>query len=158
MNYPRILMDKFVLYVDELDRFRVRLHRFKTRKQNGGAVEKVHFHKWDCSTIMLLGAYREQQFTISEMDEIKCTARLAVDKEHYLNTGDTNSLPSGRPHRVVNDSDTVPCITLFVRGPSRRRSARIFDMTNDTFYDTYGPDDQLRVGLSAMGRLDPAFH
>ncbi len=158
MNYPRILMDKFVLHVDELDRFRIRLHRFKTKVQNGGAVEKVHFHKWDCSTVILRGSYRERKFSISATDEASHTAELDIDIEHSLQTGQSNSLPWGRPHQVINDSDTEPCITLFVRGPSRRRSARIFDLTNGTFYDTYGPDEQLRVGLAAMGRLDPSFH
>ncbi|WP_043687239.1 hypothetical protein [Streptomyces xylophagus] len=158
MNYPRILMDKFVLHMDRESPFRVRLHRFKTRRQNGGAVEKVHFHKWHCSTVMLRAGYRERQFSILECDEEARTARLDTAVEHKLYQGQTNSLPAGRPHQVINDSDTEPCITLFVRGPSVLPSARIFDPGKQTFYDTYGPDEQLRVGLSHMGRLDPNFH
>jgi hypothetical protein len=158
MNYPRILMDKFVLHLDDADRFRVRLHRFKTRKQNGGAVEKVHFHKWHCSTVILRGAYRERQFEILETDEAARTARVEVALEHELPAGRANSLPAGRPHQVINDSDTDPCLTLFVRGPSVLRCARIFDPERGTYYDTFGPDRQLRVGLAHMGRLDPDFH
>ncbi|MEU9330922.1 hypothetical protein AB0D91_45590 [Streptomyces canus] len=158
MNYPRILMDKFVLHMARESPFRVRLHRFKTRRQNGGAVEKVHFHKWHCSTVMLRGGYRERQFDILECDEEARTARLGSAVEHQLCQGRTNSLPAGRPHQVINDSDTEPCVTLFVRGPSALRSARIFEPEKRTFYDTYGPDEQLKVGLSHMGRLDPNFH
>ncbi|MFD8811203.1 hypothetical protein ACFV23_06880 [Streptomyces sp. NPDC059627] len=158
MNYPRILMDKFVLHMEEANAFRVRLHRFKTRRQNGGAVEKVHYHKWHCSTVMLRGGYRERQFEIVHCDEAARTARLEVALEQELPSGRTNSLPAGRPHQVINDSDTEPGITLFVRGPSVLPTARIFDTDRETFYETYGPDQQLKVGLSHMGRLDPDFH
>lgn len=158
MNYPRILMDKFVLYIDPEDRFRIRMHRFKTKVQNGGAVEKVHYHKWHCSTVILRGAYTERTFTVHEADEDRRTARLSVDVTHELRTGRSNSLPARRPHQVINESSVEPCITLFVRGPSIQRSARIFDVEAGTFYDTFSPDEQLKVGLAHMGRLDPAFH
>lgn len=158
MNYPRILMDKFILYMDPQVDFRIRLHRFKTRRQNGGAVEKVHYHKWDCSTVMLRGSYRERQFSIAKIDEQLEFAQLDLDFEHVLNSGCTNSLPAGRPHQVINDSETEPCITLFIRGSSILPEARIFDVQRQSFYNTYGPEQQLRVGLAHMGRLDPEFH
>lgn len=158
MNYPRILMDKFVLHIDPADRFRVRMHRFKTRLQNGGAVEKVHYHKWNCSTIILRGSYSERQFTVEVADERTQRAQLRLDVEHTVTEGRANSLPARRPHQVINQSDTEPCLTLFVRGPSLQPNARIFDVEAGTFYDTFDPAGQLRVGLSHMGRLDPAFH
>lgn len=158
MNYPRILMDKFVLHQDDSDRFRIRMHRFKTQVQNGGAIEKVHYHKWHCSTVILTGAYTERQFTIDRMDEQAKTAELSVDLKHELLPGESNSLPARRPHQVVNESDTVPCITLFVRGPSLQPHARIFDIDEGTYYDTFNPDNQLKVGLAHIGRLDPNFH
>jgi uncharacterized RmlC-like cupin family protein len=158
MNYPRILMDKFVLHMEDDHPFRVRLHRFKTKRQNGGAIEKVHYHKWHCSTVMLRGGYHERQFEILHSDEAARTARLAVHLRQDLSSGQTNSLPAGRPHQVINESDTEPCITLFVRGPSVLPHARIFDPEQEVFYNTFGPDEQLRVGLSHMGRLDPDFH
>lgn len=157
-NYPRILMDKFVIHVDDEDRFRVRLHRFKTRRQNGGAVEKVHSHKWDCSTVILHGTYRERQFEVRDLDQESRTCKVEQLREHELSPGATNSLPVGLAHQVINDSDEVPCLTLFVRGPSREPSARIYDVDAGTFYPTYGPDRQLRVGLLHMGRVDPDFH
>jgi hypothetical protein len=158
MNYPRILMDKFVLHIDEDDRFRVRLHRFKTKVQNGGAIEKVHYHKWHCSTVMLRGGYRERQFDVISTNESLGTAELKLSLEHELQVGTTNSLPAARPHQVINNSDTDPVITLFVRGPSVLPTARIFDLDSGTFYDTFGPGRQLKLGLAHMGRLDPNFH
>ncbi|MER7583826.1 hypothetical protein [Kitasatospora sp. NPDC097691] len=157
-NYPRILMDKFVIHMDAEDRFRVRLHRFKTRLQNGGAVEKVHSHKWDCSTVILSGAYRERQFEVLDLDEEERTCRVEPLREHVLSTGMANSMSTGLAHQVVNESDTEPCVTLFVRGRSRRPNARIYDTDAGTFYNTYGPDRQLKVGLLHMGRVDPNFH
>lgn len=156
--YPRILMDKFVLHSEPGNGFRIRLHRFKTRVQNGGAEERVHYHKWHCSTVMLRGGYREKQFEIRKTDEAAGEALLHEDVEQILAEGESNSLPAGRPHQVMNDSDTDPCLTLFVRGPSVMGAARIFDLERGTFYDTFDPDGQLKVGLAAMGRLDPDFH
>ncbi|MFJ8626433.1 hypothetical protein ACIRD3_26845 [Kitasatospora sp. NPDC093550] len=157
-NYPRILMDKFVIHMDPEDRFRVRLHRFKSRRQNGGAVEKVHSHKWDCSTVILSGAYRERQFEVFDLDEENRTCRVEPLREHILTAGMTNSMATGLAHQVINDSDDEPCLTLFVRGRSRQPNARIFDIEAGSFYNTYGPDRQLKVGLLHMGRVDPDFH
>lgn len=157
-NYPRILMDKFVIHVDHDDRFRVRLHRFKTQWANGGAVEKVHSHKWDCSTVILSGSYREQQFEVLDLDEEARTCKVERLREHVLTPGSTNSLPVGLAHQVINDSDDEPCLTLFVRGPSRQPNALIYDVEAGTFYNTYGPVGQLKIGLLHMGRVDPDFH
>lgn len=158
MNYPRILMDKFVLHIDEAERFRVRMHRFKSKKQNGGAVEKVHSHKWDCSTVLMSGTYTERQFEITDVDEERRTCRVVPLLEHTLEAGQMNSLPMGRAHQVINPSDDEPCITLFVRGPSRQPHARIYEPEGGTFYDTFGPDRQTKLGLRHIGRVDPDFH
>ncbi|MCD9899511.1 hypothetical protein LUR56_04110 [Streptomyces sp. MT29] len=158
MNYPRILMDKFVIHIDEQDRFRVRLHRFKSKKQNGGAVEKVHSHKWDCSTVILLGSYAERQFSVLNVDEERRTCKLDPLKTHTLGAGEVNSLATGTAHQVINESDDEACLTLFVRGPSRQPNAMIFDVDKGTYYNTYGPARQTKVGLRHIGRIDPNFH
>jgi hypothetical protein len=72
--------------------------------------------------------------------------------------GDTNSLPLRVPHQIINHSMDEPCITLFVRGPSRQNAARTFDTEAGTFYDTYSPMPQLKEGLLQMGRLNGVFH
>jgi hypothetical protein len=158
MNYPRILMDKFVVHMDPQDRFRVRLHRFKTRRQNGGAVEKVHSHKWHMSTILLSGAYRENVFSVSDVDTERNAARLTLASTHRLESGRSNSLPAGVPHQAINESDDECVITLFVRGPSLSPAARIFNVDEGTYYETFDPLQQIKVGLEAIGRLDPDFH
>lgn len=158
MNYPRILMDKFMLHMDDDDRFRVRIHRFKSKAQNGIAVEKVHSHKWVMSTIILRGSYEEKVFDIHALDEQAGTADLSLKSARRLAPGDTNSLPALVPHQVINHSDNEPAITLFVRGPSINEAARIFDVEAGKFYRTYSPDRQLKEGLLAIGNLDPYFH
>lgn len=158
MAYPRILMDKFIIYMDPSNRFRVRLHRFKTRRQNGGAVEKVHSHKWHMSTILLRGRYVERVFDVADLDEETDTANVSEILCHSLSRGDTNSLAAEIPHQVVNESDDECAITLFVRGPSLLKAAKIFDPAAGRFYRTFDPLGQLRVGLEAMGRLDADFH
>ena len=156
-DYPRMLMDKFVIHVDDSDRFRVRLHRFKTRVQNGNLTEIVHSHKWNCSTVILRGSYTERQFRILDFDEDSRMARLEMMRKHTITSGATNSLPVDVPHQVINESDDIPCITLFVRGPSLRRSARIFDIDTNSFDETFTSLEQIKVGLLHMGNLDPDF-
>jgi hypothetical protein len=156
-DYPRMLMDKFVIHIDDDARFRVRLHRFKTRIQNGNLAEVIHSHKWNCSTVILRGSYTERQFRILELDEDSHTAHLEVAEKHTLTPGTTNSLPVDVPHQVINESDDAPCITLFVRGPSLRRSARIFDVSSNSFDETFTSLTQIKVGLLHMGNLDPDF-
>lgn len=158
MNYPRILMDKFMLYMDPADRFRVRLHRFKTKRQNGTAVEKVHSHKWPMSTIILRGTYEERVFNVDAIDEEAKTAKLTMTMSHTLSTGAVNSLPAYVPHQVFNHSDDEPVFTLFVRGPSLGPAASIFDVEKGTYYQTFDPNQQLKEGLLAIGRLDADFH
>lgn len=158
MNYPRILMDKFMLYMDPEDRFRVRLHRFKSKRQNGTAVEKVHSHKWPMSTIILSGSYEERIYNIDDQDEEAKTATLSLMKAHELSPGAVNSLPAYVPHQVLNHLEDEPVFTLFVRGPSLGPAASIFDVEKGTYYQTFDPDKQLKEGLIAAGRLDANFH
>jgi hypothetical protein len=158
MNYPRTLMDKFVLHVDAQDRFRVRLHRFWPRRTAGGAIEKVHYHKWDMSTIILAGEYEERQFQVLESDDELKTATVEEVMRHTLRPGEANSLAWKIPHQVAVHSLDDPCISLFVRGRSRQKFARTFDTANGTFYDTFSPLPQLREGLLQVGQLNGVFH
>ncbi|MFI0938582.1 hypothetical protein [Streptomyces sp. NPDC021020] len=156
--YPRVLMDKFVLHVDPEDRFRVRMHRFWPRKWSGNATEKVHYHKWNMSTVILSGSYRERRFDVLDLDEENRRAEVRVSHEQTFAAGMTNSLAYRKPHQVIMDSEFDPCITLFVRGPSLQPTARIFDTERGTFYDTSSPDPQNKEGLLHMGRLEGIFH
>jgi hypothetical protein len=157
-QYPRTLMDKFTVYVDEADRFRVRVHRFWPRNLTGGVVEKVHYHKWHMSTVILSGSYVERRFAVEDLDEERKRAKVTEISAVELRAGMSNSLPFRRPHQVINESLDVPCLTLFVRGPSLQPNARIFNTEDGTFYDTFDPRKQYREALRSLRTLDPYFH
>ena len=155
-DYPRLFMDKFMLYMDPSDRFRVRLHRFKTQAQNGTLVERVHSHKWHASTIIMRGQYVEKRFAVHDLNDKEMKAKVTQASQLVLREGETNSLLMGVPHQIVNLGD-APCITLFVRGRSFYDAARIFYPERDEFVYTYGPQEQKKLGYRHIGRLDGHF-
>lgn len=158
MNYPRTLMDKFVIHLDPEDRYRVRLHRFWPKRATGDVIEDVHDHKWNMSTVLLTGSYSENRFEVLSCDEEKMTADVRLRSTQLLTAGETSSLRVRVPHQITNQSMDEPCLTLFVRGPSMLKNARIFDTEKGTFYNTFSPKPQVREGLLNMGRLNGIFH
>ncbi|MFI5719895.1 hypothetical protein [Nocardia sp. NPDC051750] len=158
IEYPRTLMDKFTIYVAPGDLFRVRLHRFWPRCIAGNAIEKVHYHKWHMSTIILSGEYIERRFTIEDCDEMSKVATLAEYEKVGRVAGQATSLPAKNPHQVHNPSESTPCLTLFVRGPSIQAHARIFNEATGNYYDTFSPTPQRRHALSRLKALDGNFH
>lgn len=158
IEYPRTLMDKFTIYVHPDDLFRVRMHRFWPRVIAGNAIEKVHYHKWHMSTVILSGEYVERQFTVRALDDRARTATVEETLRHTLRAGDANSLDALVPHQVHNPSEYEPCLTLFVRGPAIQPHARIFDEDTGTFYDSFSPKPQRKHALSQLGQLSGDFH
>lgn len=157
-NYPRTLMDKFVIYMDPDDRYRVRLHRFWPKRATGDVIEDIHDHKWNMSTVVLTGSYAESRFDVDHCDDATGTASVQLASARTLTAGDTTSLRLRIPHQITNQSMDEPCITLFVRGPSLEDHARIFDAEKGTFYKTFSPAPQIREGYLQMGRLNGVFH
>ncbi|WP_068776138.1 hypothetical protein [Paenibacillus sp. FJAT-26967] len=158
MNYPRITMDKFMIYMHPEDLFRIRIHRFKHKKLNGETSAKVHSHKWLYSTLILKGAYRDTSFRIADIDEEKRTAKLELIGNRLLQEGDTHSGQLDVAHQTINESDSEHCLSLFVRGKTMMPAARIYQPEQGTFYPTFGAREQLRVGLEHIGNLNPNFH
>ncbi|MEV6774349.1 hypothetical protein AB0N05_37510 [Nocardia sp. NPDC051030] len=156
-EYPRTLMDKFTLYRDPKDSFRLRLHRFWPGCIAGSAIEKVHSHKWHMSTVLVAGSYVERRFTVASGDDPRRVV-LAESSRETRTAGQSSSLPIGIPHQVHNPSFDEPCLTLFVRGPSLIPAARIYDEDTGEFYDTYSPDRQLRHALAVLRTGDARFH
>ena len=156
-EYPRSLMDKFTLYRDPRDRFRVRLHRFWPKCIAGDAIEKVHSHKWHMSTVILAGSYVERRFNVAASDDPR---RVVLDESSRdtRTVGQSSSLAMGIPHQVHNPSDDEPCLTLFVRGPALVPAARIYDEETGEYYETHSPDPQLRHALRALSKGDTRFH
>ncbi|WP_431230464.1 hypothetical protein [Paenarthrobacter nicotinovorans] len=156
-DYPRTLMDKFTIYVAPGDQFRVRVHRFWPKNIAGNAIEKVHYHKWHMSTVILDGSYTERRFLIEDLDEENRRAETVETDKRELLTGEVSSLAATEPHQVHNASDDEPCLTLFVRGPALQDHARIFN-DDGTFYDTYSPTPQRKRALRALAELNGHFH
>lgn len=157
-EYPRVPMDKFSIYVDQQDRFRIRLHRHKAKDRNGLVVDRPHGHKWDAATLVLGGGYINTVYRLDDLDEEGGRARLAEGSSVELRTGDVEWFDAFTPHTAINPAETEPCLTLFVRGPSLAASARIFDPDTGTFFETHSADEQFAQSLRRMGELDGHFH
>jgi hypothetical protein len=158
IEYPRTLMDKFTIYVDSVDRFRIRIHRFWPRCIAGNAIEKVHYHKWDMSTVILAGQYTERQFDIIYGDTNARQADIVERARATRRVGDVSSLPVGVPHQIHNPSEDEPCVTLFIRGPALQPHARIFSEPTGAYYDTFSPQPQRRHALHCLRSLNGIFH
>ncbi|MWC30577.1 hypothetical protein [Paenibacillus sp. MMS18-CY102] len=158
MNYPRITMDKFMLYMHPEDLFRIRIHRFKHKKLNGETTAKVHSHKWLYSTLILKGAYRDKSYRILNVNEQEKKAELSLVGDRVLSEGDTYSGMLDIAHQTINESVDEHCLTLFIRGKAMFPNARIYQPESGTFYPTYGARQQLRVGLEHISRLQVDFH
>lgn len=156
-EYPRTLMDKFTLFCDPTDAFRVRLHRFWPGCIAGSAIEKVHSHKWHMSTVIVVGAYVERRFMVSPGEDPRRVVLAEASRETRI-AGQSSSLTMGVPHQVHNPSMDEPCLTLFVRGPALIPAARIFNEETGEFYDTYSPGRQLRHALGVLRTGNTRFH
>lgn len=150
MEYPRPVMDKFVLYMDPQDRFRVRLHKFKTRPECRGVVATIHDHRWHFFSIILAGGYREEVYRVLSAEEDANKARIELVKEHMVRAGDINASVPLVPHLTVNESDVVPCFSLFIRGKSFYPYSRIFDKAKNTFKRSWGLKKELLVELETL--------
>lgn len=157
-SYPMILMDKLVLYVSPDDSFRIRLHRFNARKHTGGAKEKVHSHKWPSYSLILKGDYREELFTIDELDQESGHAVLSVKDVVARHPGDIDFKPVRQPHRVSNESEYDPCFTLFIRGGSVDPHGMMFDLDENRIVPWLNATDSLRTGLRDLGELRSDFY
>jgi hypothetical protein len=150
MEYPRPVMDKFVLHMDPNDRFRVRMHRFKTEAENRGAEAWVHDHRWHYSTLIVSGTYEETVYDVT--DEPDGSQTLTPIKRHVLTKGMSNSLKAGIPHLTTNPAHDEPCLTLFVRGPSITHANRVYDNRRKRFQELLGRPAQIRREFENMSQ------
>src|SRR5262245_44910701 len=146
MEYPRPFMDKFVLHIDERDRFRIRVHRFRAGSPRGlrSDAPTIHDHRWNFSTFVLRGGYNETIF------DAGADGPPTPHHTHALVEGSVNSVRSGVLHATVNDHKSHPCITLFVRGRAVLPTNRVWDWEKQRFRILAGREDQLRVQLKAI--------
>ncbi len=156
-NFPRLLMDKFVIYCDPEDRFRVRLHRFNSQDNTGGAQERIHSHKWPGYTLILKGQLIEDLFVVEEIDEKLGFARIQLTEKKLLSSGTVDAKKIGVPHRVINPSHTESAYTLFIRGPARHKAGLIFDDRTSRCWPWLGAIDSLRKGMEIFDALSDEF-
>ena len=129
IEYPRPGWDKFILWMDPSDRFRVRLHRFKPSSEVQEGDNTIHDHRWPFCSLILKGSYRETSFRIVHLDESDQRAVIEPVADKEYGAGSVNwSLP-GVPHLTANDRE---CFSLFVRGRSATKFSRVFNVNEQT--------------------------
>jgi len=156
-SFPRLLMDKFVIYCDPQDRFRVRLHRFNPQCNTSGAKERIHSHKWPGYTLILKGSLLETLFEIEELNEDLGYARIRPAHQKTLTAGDVDAKRIGVPHRVTNVHETEAAYTMFIRGPSRKATGLIFDDASSRCWPWLGSSEAVRKGMEIFEALSDEF-
>lgn len=147
IEYPRPGWDKFILWMDPSDRFRVRLHRFKPSAQVEEGDNTIHDHRWPFCSLILKGSYRETTYKIVRIDEARRTAVIEPATEKEVPAGSVNwSLP-GVPHLTANENE---CFSLFVRGRSLIKFSRVFDIEAQTFRPEFGLTDEICQVMNGM--------
>ena len=132
VEYPRPFMDKFLLYMDPRDRFRIRLHRFRAGTVHGigAAHPTIHDHRWHFTSRILLGHYSETIFDALQVTDTTWELKPRSSRQHLQ--GSTYSLAPGILHQTVNDGEH-PCLTLFVRGRSVTAANRVWNPAESRF-------------------------
>lgn len=149
----RPLMDKFPIYFDSEDRFRIRVNHFKSKLLNKGArPETPHNHRFPFSTIILSGSYKQCTYTENEVNEVENTAQLSLINCQTYSVGDSYSLTTETIHNVFNESQEEPCISLFVRGRAFSEYSTVYQPEVGKFFRSYGLKKELKRELSLINQ------
>lgn len=146
IEYPRPIMDKFVIYMDPHGRFRIRVHRFKTQTENLGATPTIHDHRWHYTTAILTGSYREEIFAVAPANSEGLEIATVV-KTREMKSGSVASLSPRTPHRTINTDPMEQCISFFVRGRSMHTQSRVYDYERFQFRYLSGRSEQIASEL-----------
>lgn len=146
-DFPHRKRDRYVLFADPQDRFRIRLHRFYPGRVTGRKFGSVHDHKYSACTLILQGAYDERSYSITDRDESTQVARVRLARQHVLSAGMVDVKGMQTAHQVRNNSDDEAMLSLFVRGPSFRAFGDVYDVDTGAFWPYAGAKDTARVGL-----------
>ncbi len=142
---------KFVLYVDEEDRFRLRLHVMRA-----AAEETPHSHRMNFVTHLLNGSYIHRLYMPEDNgvdlvapDQIRCVVR------HQVDTGKGY----GIEHSVVHSLQVIeePCVSLMMRGNIVKDRALNIDIANKEVWWQHGdqhPAYHTSSKLDMPGELD----
>lgn len=149
----RPLMDKFPIFFDSEDRFRIRVNHFKSKLLNKGArPETPHNHRFQFSTIILSGSYKQCIYTVNEVNEVENTAELSLIDCQTYSVGDSYSLTTETIHNVFNESHDEPCISLFIRGRALSEYSTVYQPEVGKYFRSYGLSKELKRELSLINQ------
>jgi hypothetical protein len=151
----RALFDKYPIYIDPNDNFRIRLHHWKSKRLKKGANEEnPHSHRFPFSTIILTGAYSESLYKIAHSDEENLKADLNVIGTTCYSPGQIHSIVSTDAiHNVINESEDMECVTLFIRGKSITDYSTIFNREQGTFYKSFSLKTEIANYMDNVSKL-----
>jgi predicted metal-dependent enzyme (double-stranded beta helix superfamily) len=150
-EYPRLFMDKFLIYMDLEDRYRVRLHRWTPQREHGTKIQEAHDHRWWFTSAILKGAYMETVYD-AEHDEARGTAVLTPASKTQYNEGQIHTLRPQVPHSIYNANWDLECITLFVRGKSQYDVNKTY-LDDGTYVVRRSRGKQIKDELQRLGQL-----
>lgn len=128
--------DKVVLYKDELDRFRIRLHVFLEESHR----DRPHNHRWAYSSVVLRGSYQHLIYgTIDQIDEntnVKDLKPIMIQEEKIGSMCTLN-------HDVIHSVDAEPyTVSVIIRGPSVKDRFLVTDKRKNKKWWEYGRESE----------------
>lgn len=129
--------DKIVLYIDQKDRFRIRLHIFSGEDSN---KYRPHCHRWDYSSIILNGGYKHSIYgtedKINENIEVDALRPILSQEEKI---GSIYTLSHKVFHSIEAKKDTV---SIIIRASAVKDRFLIMDKKVNKIWWEYGRESE----------------
>ena len=114
------MMDKFVLFRDLKDRFRLRLHFFRA-----GYFDMPHNHRWSYASVILRGGYKHVLYGNEvALEEEMALEALEPRMVRYEDEGASYVLHNSWTHAIQARNETV---SMIIRGPAVSESFVVVD-------------------------------
>jgi hypothetical protein len=129
--------DKFVLYRESQDRFRIRLHIFLQESHK----DRPHHHRWIYSSLILKGEYTHSLY--GYIDDFLQNSIQPGILEPFLVQKESPGSHYTLTHNIIHAVDALPfTVTLFIRGPVLRTRFMIFDKKTGMKWWEYGRESE----------------
>ena len=126
--------DKLVLYNDELDRFRIRIHVFSELSHK----LRPHNHRWNYSSVILRGKLIHSIYgTTNNINEETSPSELKPNSISIFDEGSIYSLSSNVFHSIDAEPNTV---SLFIRGQPYTDKFLVMDKKSNSSWWEYSRD------------------
>lgn len=136
--------DKLVLLSSTSPQYKLRLHVWWPSPDQSVTTENIHNHRWDFSSIILIGAYRKQEYQLSDegvetysyryfspkgqdhysMDFLDIK-KLTCTLDEFMTAGTSYTLPHTILHRITSPRQKLTA-TLMLQGPAIKESTDVF--------------------------------